>query len=411
MVHRKELTSRRKLLMRIFAVLFVILAVEGAARVIKTIHDDVVAGEDDWYVYASDVGWRPRPGGAHITPRVRRRFDERSFLVEDTAKLARPRARPRVVGIGDSTMYGYDVEGRDTYMAGLGERFPGVDFINLAVPAYTACNGSCRLVSDGLPLEPSLILASFSFNDRRYVLRPDEMDSPERFASLARRQALEAVTGRIYVLRGLMFGLEKAGLVPRGPGGLEDYARSGAVDLATLKPRVEPDAYRQYLTRIVQTARGRNIPLVFIMTGDNPDWMLPIREALARGKAGDAKAEIGLLQQAVQARNALTPLARLELARVLEAAGNAEAARDVRTDPYPFNSVLGGYPIYRDDQYQQILSDVAARNAVPLVDARLLDRPDVFMDFCHFNAQGHGLVADLVARALVEKRLIPRPSQ
>lgn len=409
---RHKLSNRRKLLMGLIAAFILLLSLEGIARVVKTIHDDTLLDERDWYMYSSKVGWKPRPNAFDMPAECRRYFDNLGYFVEDTKKVWDRSGRPRVVGVGDSTMYGFGVATKDTYLQKLQERFPDVDFINLAIPGYSSCNGYYRLVNDGLPLKPSLIVVGFNFNDRRYVLRPADVDSSERFASLERNQTLVNIANRIYLLRGMYWGLRKTGIMAQrdDPGRLDmhsDYVKAARVDLGKLKVRVEPDRYRHNLERIVETARSQNIPLVLVMTGDNPGWMAPIRQGLEREAAGDNPGAIGLFQQAIDARNAFSPMARVELARVYEAAGDKQKAARVRTEARPFNSLLGGYTLYRDDQYQEILRDVAAKNAVPLVDARMGDRPELFMDLCHFNAQGHAIVAGLIEKTLREKNLIP----
>ncbi len=410
---RRKLSARRKLLMGLTAAFVLLLALEGVARIVKTIHDDTIVDERDWYVYSAQVGWKPRPHAFDMPYECRRYFDGGGYFVEDTKKIWDQSGRPRVIGVGDSTMYGYGVATRDTYLERLQERLPQADFINLAIPGYSSCNGSWRLVYDAMPLRPSLILASFNFNDRRYVLSPADVDSPAHFAALVRRQTLVNVTRRIYLLRGMYWALRKTHVLAQrdDPGRLDmlaDYVKASRVDLGTLKVRVEPDRYRENLERMIGVARGAKVPIVFIMTGDNVAWTAPIREGLKKKAAGDLEGAIQALAPAVALNNAFSPEARVELARVYEAAGDAQKARQARLDDRPFNSLLGGYTLYRDDEYQAIMLDVAAKNGVPVVDARLADHPEVFMDFCHFDARGHAIVAELIERTLRQKGLIPQ---
>lgn len=398
--------------MGLVAAFIVLFICEGAARIVKTVLDDARVDERDWYVYSAEVGWKPRPNAFDMPPHVRRHFDAKGFFVEDTKRIWDQSGKPRVIGVGDSTMYGFGVATKDTYMELLNKRIPGANFINLAVPGYSSCNGYYRLITDGMPLKPSLILASFNFNDRRYMVRPEDVDSPRRFAELARDQALINVTRRVYLLRAMYFGLRLAHIMPERdePGRLDmhaDYVGATNVDLGATKARVEPGRYREYLEKIVATGRDHKIPVVFIMTGDNPGWMAPIRKALDLKAAGKYQDAIKELKNAIYAKNAFSPQARVELSRVYELAGDPQKAKNARTEEHPFNSLLGGYTIYRDDEYQAIMREVAGKNNIPLVDARMGDRPDVFMDFCHFNEGGHGAVALMVEKVLRDNHLVP----
>lgn len=402
--------------MGLMAAFVLLLSLEGIARIVKTIHDDTLGDERDWYVYSSRVGWKPRPNAFDMPAECRRYFDGLGYFVEDTKKVWDRSGRPRVIGVGDSTMYGYGVATKDTYLEKLQARIPEFDFINLAIPGYSSCNGYYRLVYDAMPLKPSLILASFNFNDRRYVLNPRDVDSPGRFASLDRSQTLVNVANRIYLLRGVYWGLRKTHIMAQrdDPGRLDmhaDYVKAPQVDLGTLKVRVEPDRYRKNLEQMIAVARENNVPIVFILTGDNIEWTEPIREGLRKKAAGDLAGAIESLSPEVDKNFSFSPEARIELARVYELAGDPKKAKQTRTERRPFNSLLGGYTLFRDDEYQAIMLDVAAKNIVPVVDARMADHPDVFMDFCHFNAKGHAIVADLIEKTLREWNLIPEPKK
>ncbi len=121
---RRKLSARRKLLMGLTAAFVLLLALEGVARIVKTIHDDTIVDERDWYVYSAQVGWKPRPHAFDMPYEGRLYFDGGGYSVEDTKKIWAQRGRPRVIGVGDSTMYGYGVATRDTYLERLQERLP-----------------------------------------------------------------------------------------------------------------------------------------------------------------------------------------------------------------------------------------------------------------------------------------------
>ena len=65
--------------------------------------------------------------------------------------------------------------------------------------------------------------------------------------------------------------------------------------------------------------------------------------------------------------------------------------------------------MHRDRVYNDLMRQVAAEYAVPLVDAgHLLDRdPSVYIDFAHFDARGHEMVAGLLKDVISD--LLPSP--
>ncbi len=167
--------------------------------------------------------------------------------------------------------------------------------------------------------------------------------------------------------------------------------------------RVEPDRYRENLERMIGVARGAKVPIVFIMTGDNVAWTAPIREGLKKKAAGDLEGAIQALAPAVALNNAFSPEARVELARVYEAAGDAQKARQARLDDRPFNSLLGGYTLYRDDEYQAIMLDVAAKKRRAGRRRTLGRPPGSLHGFLPLRRQGHAIVAELIERTLRQK--------
>lgn len=63
------------------------------------------------------------------------------------------------------------------------EMLPEVQTINLGVVGYTFFQGLQMLKKRGIALNPDIVVASFNFNDRRYVTQASKQDSPEFFAA------------------------------------------------------------------------------------------------------------------------------------------------------------------------------------------------------------------------------------
>ncbi len=103
-------------------------------------------------------------------------------------------------------------------------------------------------------------------------------------------------------------------------------------------------------------------------------------------------------------------LARLYLARTYEAKGDKAHATDAAVTRSIYRSFSGGTLIRLDSDYNEIMRQVATENNVSILDgaAVLEEHPSVFIDFCHFNADGHHLLGErLAARisAILEKNV------
>ena len=89
-----------------------------------------------------------------------------------------------------------------------------------------------------------------------------------------------------------------------------------------------------------------------------------------------------------------SPLARLQLSAIYADLGRERESREVLT--FADNDWLHGeMPLHRDRLYNDLMEQVAAEQAIPVVDPRqLLDRdPGVYIDVAHFDARGHQMVA------------------
>ena len=64
----------------------------------------------------------------------------------------------------------------------------------------------------------------------------------------------------------------------------------------------------------------------------------------------------------------------------------------------PFERFVGGFPLYTDTRYNQIMEDVAKRYNVDIVNAgQVLDKnPSYYVDYCHIDQDGHRRVAELL---------------
>ena len=183
---------------------------------------------------------------------------------------------------------------------------------------------------------------------------------------------------------------------------------SGSPDLVTLRPRVSLEDYRRNLSAIALQGKALGAQVVFLQLHDHPVQSDHLRRGIDRLVAGDPGGAVGWLKSAAREHPMFSDLAKLHLARAYQAAGDAALAQQARRTRSEYRSFSGGTLIEMDDEYNAAMRDVAATHGAYLVDAGTeLDRtPAVYIDFCHFNAEGHRIVAQLLS-ARIEQLLFP----
>jgi len=114
-----------------------------------------------------------------------------------------PRAKPpgvrRVVGIGDSYMFGWGVRTGKDYLSvledSLAQEMPGRwEVLNLAVPGYNTAMEVETLVARGLAYDPDVVVVGFCWND---IDLPNFVRPPSEHLSLRRLFLLDFVRGRL----------------------------------------------------------------------------------------------------------------------------------------------------------------------------------------------------------------------
>ena len=148
--------------------------------------------------------------GGHPTPLD---LNADGFRDRDYAKPKPPGVR-RVVGIGDSYMFGWGLDAGKDYLSVLEERLakevPGArwEVLNMAVPGYNTAMEVETLKVRGLAYQPDVVVVGFCWND---IDLPNFVRAPAEYLSLHRLFLVDFVRGR----------LARAELVeaPRGPDG------------------------------------------------------------------------------------------------------------------------------------------------------------------------------------------------
>jgi len=382
----------------VIATLAVLAGAEGLARLAGTVSGDLALSREtapeSWLSYSPTLGWERRPGFHGEIAGAEREFDVDGYVSVDSPQLAGSGNARRVLLFGDSNTSGFGVAAEEAFAEQIERRVPGVSAINLGVIGYSSYQGLLA-VKKYLPvLKPDLIVVSFNFNDRRYVTQAAEADGP---AAFERSYAASGALGRVahaleyvHLYRALRSVLQSAGLILPPPM---------RVDVRGLVPRVDEEHYRRNLTSIAEYAQRAGVPLVFVALNDNPLQSDHLNRGIAALERNDRDAALAYLTSASASHRMFSNLARIHLAQVLTARGEVAKAKSTLASGELYRSFSGGTVIRRDSAYNDIMRQVARATGAIVVEAgaALDKRPSVYIDFCHFNAEGHRIVADLLA--------------
>lgn len=218
-----------------------------------------------------DMGFRPKPN-------TRWRYSNGTVATTNaqgfrgpTIAMPKPRSTFRIVLLGGSTTHGWNVnddETIDAYMRELlTERYPGPKFevVNLAFDGYDSYQLVERLRTDGLRLDPDLIIVNSGINDVRNARFPNLLDPDPRTALY--QGVLDAQRDQQRLGRLTLFTwLKHVSYLARLPG----YVRS-TIDIMRFEQerrKISPNpAAIQYfghnLRRIVALAQPQGVPILF----------------------------------------------------------------------------------------------------------------------------------------------------
>ncbi|MEO8166964.1 MAG: SGNH/GDSL hydrolase family protein, partial [bacterium] len=257
----------KKLLAGLLSFFIAIAIVELLARAASVfVHDAEVKEktEDPWYVYSADIGWERKPGFDNTFGGVRRKFDEEGLFAGDQSKFS-DSTKKKILFVGDSNTFGNDSPVDAIFPSLVDSLLPDAVSFNLGSPGYSSYQGKILLERMLPKLRPDVVVISFNFNDRRYVLHPADADSKETFQrnyDLARRQELIATLEKSYTFRAVRAAVRMFGVISE--------ERILPVRVDSLVARVSPEQYRSNLTAMVIAAQRKEIPVLFLLLGDNP---------------------------------------------------------------------------------------------------------------------------------------------
>lgn len=397
----RESSRLHNVLMGLLLSVVVLLLAEACFRVAKTFDLDmgseVSLAPAEGFVYSEALGWERKPGykgvaaGGH-----EREFDAAGYVTVDSTQVS-DTTKQKIIFIGDSNTFGYGVPTRSSFVEVVEELLPDVHAINLGVIGYTSYQGRVSFEQYAPLLKPDLVVVSFNYNDRRSILEPGAIDGAAEFQRMyrSRSNAGARIAGFLdasYLVRALRRAMRVAGLVTEVGGRID-----------TLPPRVSEEAYRRNLSLIAEETKRLGIPLVFLQLKDNPLESYHLKEGIKSLEGVEATRSdtmaIAHLAVAVESTNMFSDLARLHLAKAYRAQGNGVKAEKALSSSVPFRSLQGGRPIRLDTAYNDIMRQVARDYGVELVDAATVldEQPEDYIDFCHFNEDGHRRVGALLA--------------
>jgi lysophospholipase L1-like esterase len=191
-------------------------------------------------VYDRDLIWRPHSG--QFSP-----FNPQGFRGAPVDPQ-KPSGRLRIVAVGDSNTFGWDVDEGANWPSQLQNLLvatrPGAEVLNAGVWGYTAFQGLAR-VKEMMAFNPDIVLVSFGGNDAHQV-RVADADYVRRHDRIDR----------------LTRATRQVRLAQLGVAGWDLLGMAMASD--TLVPRVSLDDYRSHLRAMIALARERGITIVLL---------------------------------------------------------------------------------------------------------------------------------------------------
>jgi lysophospholipase L1-like esterase len=326
--------------------------------------------ENLWYRFSEEVGWERRPNfighlndrGDHATPTERglleRRFDRQGYHTVDSVQVV-DNHEPKILAFGDSSTFGLGVPTKSSYVEVLDALLPNTSVINLGVTGYTSYQGYKAFMKYVPELKPMMAIVSFQYNDRRYVLPDDGIDSDIKFHRYMSWHRIDLLRDWLYMYRYLSSLMEKVGLINK-----PKFAELGSLN--ELAVRVPPESYRHNLVRIAEIARDRKIPLIFMVLKDHPLMTEHLNRGLALLEKLQFDAAVKELTIAIYLHKGYSDLARKHLALAYEKRGELEEAKRLIYLDNPYSSLHGGHPLYRDVEYNEIMRSVAKEYDIKL---------------------------------------------
>lgn len=362
-----------------------------------------------------DLHWVRPPDETGLTGGAEFRTNSRG-LRDQEIPLEKPPGTYRILALGDSTVFGFGVPFAKSFSEVLetrlnadrsGKRF---DVINAGVPGYSIYQSVVYAKRRGVRFDPDLIILETNFNDRRFVMSSDVVDSDAFYRSFYYRLRLKEIMGRSYLYRAMRrilvreLGLVESRLLVTGD------AEYDSIPFDELHCRVSPDRYRELLAELIEVARERGLPVILVPLQHRPGdrYFFHAADELARdGKYEEAISMLRELDQREAVYGIVVARRVNELLRALGRDGEVAKSIDVRLK---WMNTDGNIPVYLSDPYVAIMREAAEQEGVylvELIDPLSFDRSEFYIDHIHLNEKGHRLLAERLYVALAEIGELP----
>lgn len=200
-----------------------------------------------------DLFWRFRPDRT-ITSEF---FQGKTYNINSRGlrgpELTAPNVKPRLLAIGNSCTFGWGVAEDSIYVRVLERLLDGrYEIVNGAIPGYSSLQGKRFLARDLLPLEPSVLLVLFAWNDH-WAAANNIADKDQQFAPQW-----------ILNIQNLLSRLESYRLYKKLLLSAIEPSPDSLFTPFNVTYRVDPDDFYTNLHDICALGRSHNIRVVFL---------------------------------------------------------------------------------------------------------------------------------------------------
>ncbi len=331
------------------------------------------------------------------------RYGFRSAAPDEDAKV--------VLCLGDSCTFGWDVDQADTFPAGLqrllndSQTHPGTwSVINAGVPGYTSHQVRLRAEQLIAEFHPSVVVVCIGNNEAWPVERSDRVISESTPAP----SLLQSVLTHSRFLAWLAESVR-----PEQPQSFIAPAEANSV------PRVGAEEYRENLTATVRNAKESGAQVILLSSPVNLEHMPPGLNVLPNGNQlkmlGQRIDQIATTQGYAAALTQIDALLKREPNHFyllwikgifLKQQGNQEASALALEQSIENRR----FPRRCRPSYRQIVQEVAKAEQADFVEvneqfateAPTATSRELYVDWCHPSALGHGIIAESLIERVSE---------
>lgn len=192
--------------------------------------------------------------------------------------LEKPANTIRIVGLGDSIMFGWGVEQDESYLklleSKLQSKHPNQSFevMNFAVPGYNTAMEVATFEHKALAFDPDLVILHFVDNDFGVPLF---MQKPKNVFDLTRSFFIDFIKQRLGFLESSEQRLQSSSLRH-----LEGEKRQSVLD--QYRPMIGPEGFNRALKKLHSLTQPRGIPVIVLISNAKGRMKQTISTAAAR---------------------------------------------------------------------------------------------------------------------------------